>query len=168
MKKNNTLKYIRNLYGATQDEVANIVGVTRATISNWENNNGSIPPIALEKLSLFFGIAPEYFYDTNISTNEGVKLNITNTSKTQRELESLGKNRVDDFKKVFEDKSFKSHILSYMTTTKILLSCADSATLEELQLIKEINTKLGKRIDMFMKIKEEEKLSFEDIYNKLK
>ena len=34
----NNLKKIREIYGATQEHVANALGVNRVTIANWENN----------------------------------------------------------------------------------------------------------------------------------
>ena len=60
----NNLKSIREIYGITQDEIATAINVNRATISNWENSDEKRASNAnLEKLSLFYGIGPEYFYE---------------------------------------------------------------------------------------------------------
>ena len=59
----NNLKKIREIYGATQEHVANAVGVNRVTIANWENGSSLASATNREKLSIFYGIGPEFFYD---------------------------------------------------------------------------------------------------------
>lgn len=56
----NNMKLIREIYGATQNDIAKIIGVSRVTLSKWENDTeNKVPYTVLEKLSLFFGIGPE-------------------------------------------------------------------------------------------------------------
>ena len=70
----NNLKNIREIYGITQEEIAKAINVNRATISNWENQEDKKASSAsLEKLSLFYGIGPEFFYDEALNTKEGLK-----------------------------------------------------------------------------------------------
>lgn len=58
----NNLKLIREIYGATQDEIATAININRATISTWENSDDKrASNTSLEKLSLFYGIGPDFF-----------------------------------------------------------------------------------------------------------
>lgn len=40
---NNNLKFAREEIGITQEELGKVFGVTKGTVSNWENNNDIIP-----------------------------------------------------------------------------------------------------------------------------
>ena len=54
------LKEIRNRFGLSQEELANIMNVSRQAITKWENDNG-IPDISnLQELSKVFGITVDY------------------------------------------------------------------------------------------------------------
>lgn len=84
----NNLKNIREIYGITQEEIAKAINVNRATISNWENQEDKKASSAsLEKLSLFYGIGPEFFYDEAL--NDTVREMLVQNSKHQREIEKL-------------------------------------------------------------------------------
>ena len=84
----NNLKNIREIYGITQEEIAKAINVNRATISNWENQEDKKASSAsLEKLSLFYGIGPEFFYDEAL--NDTVREMLVQNSKHQREIEKV-------------------------------------------------------------------------------
>lgn len=54
------LKKIRNRFGLSQEELANVMNVSRQAITKWENDNG-IPDISnLQELSKIFGITVDY------------------------------------------------------------------------------------------------------------
>lgn len=82
----NNLKNIREIYGITQDEIAKAINVNRATISNWENQEDrKASNSSLEKLSLFYGIGPEFFYEEEL--NDTVRQMLVNNAKRQKEIE---------------------------------------------------------------------------------
>ena len=59
----NNMKLIRETYGATQEEIAKVAGVNRSTVSQWESGSIIAPSTKLEKLSLFYSIGPDSFYE---------------------------------------------------------------------------------------------------------
>lgn len=62
----NNMKLIRELYGATQVEIADAIGVNRATISLWESGKFKASFKHCYSLANFYGINPNYFYDIEI------------------------------------------------------------------------------------------------------
>ncbi len=63
------LKRMREIYGVTQDELAEIAKVSRVSVSNWETGTGSkISRINLEKLMNLYGLGIEYFFGREIDT----------------------------------------------------------------------------------------------------
>ena len=58
----NNLKIIRELYGATQEQVAKAINVNRVTVANWENGTSVASSSNQEKLSFYYGIGSEFFY----------------------------------------------------------------------------------------------------------
>ena len=82
----NNLKNIREIYGITQDEIAKAINVNRATISNWENQEDKkASNSSLEKLSLFYGIGPEFFYEEEL--NDTVREMLIQNAKRQKQIE---------------------------------------------------------------------------------
>lgn len=61
----NGLRFIRRTCNLSANELANILGVTRQTISLWENNKKKIPANRLDQLSDFFGVDKLYFGEIN-------------------------------------------------------------------------------------------------------
>ena len=98
----NNLKEIRELYGATQEQVATAINVNRVTVANWEIGNSIASSSNQEKLSLYYGIGPEYFYKKEL--NDVARQLISEASAKAREvLERTGGKRVkeNDFNKAF-------------------------------------------------------------------
>ena len=62
----NNLKQIRELYGATQEQIAQAINVNRVTVANWENGTSVASSSNQEKLSIYYGIGPEYFYEKEL------------------------------------------------------------------------------------------------------
>ncbi len=58
----NNLKKIRELYGATQEQIALAINVNRVTVANWENGTSVASSSNQERLSIYYGIGPEFFY----------------------------------------------------------------------------------------------------------
>ena len=57
------LKQIRNRFGLSQEQLADIINVSRQAITKWENDNG-LPDISnLQEISKVFGITIDYLLD---------------------------------------------------------------------------------------------------------
>lgn len=152
----NNLKTIREIYGITQDEIAKAINVNRATISNWENQEDKkASSSSLEKLSLFYGIAPEFFYEKDLDNT--VRELLVQNAKRQKELEQ--KNNIakaDDFHDLFSSVSFEEAIKEYMIATKFLLATADNGSLDKLETALKINAKLGVRLESIVNLRRTE------------
>ena len=74
MKKYNNLKQIREIYGATQEQIAEAISVNRVTVANWEAGNSVASGSNREKLSIYYGIGPEFFYDKELTEDEFLNL----------------------------------------------------------------------------------------------
>ena len=157
MKTTNNLKLIRETYGATQEQIARALSVNRVTVANWENGSSKPSAANKEKLSLYFGIGPEFFYDYEL-TNDAKAL-IVDMSNRERMLvaQSNGSaNKQDDFSRAFSEITFDQMMEKYMVTTKILLAKADEADLETLRTAVALNQKMGRRLELYLNLREEE------------
>ena len=136
----NNLKQIRELYGATQEQIAQAINVNRVTVANWENGTSVASSSNQEKLSIYYGIGPEYFYEKEL--DEVAKKIVTDTSARAQELteKSEGKRvKEQDFHKMFESITFKQAMEQYMFSMKMLLATADSGELDKLKAAALIN-----------------------------
>ena len=165
----NNLRTIREIYGITQDEIAKAINVNRATISNWENQEDKkASSSSLEKLSLFYGIGPEYFYDNEL--NDTIKEMLVNNAKRQKEIESSSESKRDkaeDFHNLFSSLTFAKALQDYMTATKLLLATADEGSLEKLETALKINKKMGARLESIVTIRKEEDANNEETLSDL-
>ena len=153
----NNLKRIRDLYGTTQAAVANAINVNRVTVANWENGSVKASGSNLEKLSLFYGIGPEFFYDKELdSVAEGI---IVSTGTRQREIETQSdgkKSKVSDFSELLSKTSFTEAIRKYMFAMKVLLATSDDGDLSDLENALTINKKMGDRLEYLVKSRKDE------------
>ncbi len=153
----NNLKQIRELYGATQEQIASTIGVNRVTVANWENGNATASSSNQEKLSIYYGIGPEYFYEKELG--EDAKQVVRDTAARAKEVaeKSEGKRSKEaDFYKMFQSISFDEAMEQYMLSMKMLLATADKGSLEKLKTAALINTKMGKRLNGIIALREEE------------
>ena len=154
----NNLKIIREIYGATQEQVAKALGVNRVTIANWEAGTAKASSSSREKMSLYYGIGPEYFYDKEIDDN--IKDMLYKSAERARKVVDMSrgeKNKEEDFQKLFTSTSFESAMKKYMFAMKIMLAVADEGELELLRTAYIINKKMGERLAAIIKLREEEK-----------
>lgn len=154
----NNLKKIRELYGSTQEEVARAIGVNRATISQWESGVSKASSSNLEKLSLFFGVGPESFYELS-DLDDDRKMLLINTSRHQIEVQEKSGNirsKADEFNQMFNSISFKEARQNYMIAMKILLATADSGSLDELELAYKIDQKMSARLNAIIELRQKE------------
>ena len=153
----NNLREIRELYGATQEQVATAINVNRVTVANWETGSSVASSSNQEKLSMYYGIGPEYFYRETL--DDIARRLIKDASAKAREiLEQTGGKRVkeDDFSKAFSSLSFSGAMNRYATSVKMLLAAADGGKLEELKTALLLNQKVGARLRSIIQLREEE------------
>ena len=158
----NNLKQIREIYGATQEQVAQAINVNRVTVANWESGTSVASSSNQEKLSIYYGIGPEHFYEKAL--DDEAKQLVLDTSARARELaeKSEGKRvKEQDFHKIFESITFKQAMEQYMFSMKMLLATADSGELGKLRTAALINRKMGARLDAIIDPREQEESSGE-------
>ena len=159
MKSINNLRLIRETYGATQEQIARALSVNRVTVANWENGSSKPSSSNREKMSLYYGIGPDFFYERELT--DDAKALIIDMANRERAIvaESNGAaNKQDDFSVAFAKVSFDQMMEKYMITTKILLAKADDADLETLRTAVELHKKMGRRLEAYLKIREHEEL----------
>lgn len=165
----NNLRTIREIYGITQDEIAKAINVNRATISNWENQEDKkASNSSLEKLSLFYGIGPEFFYEEEL--NETVRDMLVQNARRQKQIEkdSNGEHaKTDDVHNLFSSLTFDKAIQQYMASTKLLLATADEGSLERLETALKINKKMGARLESIVDIRKSENANNEETLSDL-
>lgn len=133
--KFNNLKQIREIYGATQEQIARALSVNRVTVANWESGSTIASNANREKMSIYYGIGPEFFYEQELT--EEAKEQILQTAAKERAIvkESSGrKNKQEDFERMFRDISFSKAMRNYMVSMKILLAKADEADMDRFVL----------------------------------
>lgn len=156
----NNLKQIRELYGATQEQIASAINVNRVTVTNWENGNSIASSSNQERLSIYYGIGPEYFYEKEL--DDTARQALLGTAAKARELvaKSDGKmNKEEDFRRTFESLTFQEAMSRYMLSMKLLLVTADSGELSKLKTASLINKKMGDRLEAIIKLREAENAS---------
>ena len=84
----NNLKYCREELEITQEELGNVLGVSRKTVTGWENNHDTMP---LPKLIRFCNL---YKFSTNYvtglsKTNNYIELEKANKSKIGNRLKTI-------------------------------------------------------------------------------
>lgn len=165
----NNLKLIREIYGVTQDEISTAINVNRATISTWENSDDKRASNAnLEKLSLYYGIGPEYFYEQPL--DETARGMLIESAKRQKELESKNDshhNKAEEFHQLLSSISFDEAIQEYMIAMKLFLTTLDEGSLEQLETALVINKKMGKRLETEIEVKKKEQADNEESLSSL-
>lgn len=158
MRANNNMKKIREIYGATQDEIAQVAGVNRSTVSQWETGGSKASNSKLEKLSIFYGIGPECFYELEDIDEERREMLIY-SAKREKEIKEASeqkRSKAAEFAKVLETLSFEEARSRFMFAMKMLLATADEGELDDLKGAYEINSKMARRLQAIIDIREEE------------
>lgn len=158
MTSYNNMKKIREIYGATQDEIAKVAGVTRSTISQWENDISKASNTKLEQLSIFYGIGPESFYEIEDidDTRKNMLIKSAEKEKMVREESENDRNKAEEFAKALQTVSFPDAMRKFMYSMKLMLATADNGKLEDLKTAYEINQKMAVRLKAIIEIREEE------------
>ena len=153
----NNLKLIREIYGATQEQVAEAIGVNRVTVANWEIDTSVASSTNKERLSIYYGIGPEYFYEKEITDEIKKMLQDSSAKAVDIVKKSNGKrNKEQEFHKMFESLSFAEAMNKYMFSMKLMLATADKGDLDKLKTAVLINKKMGMRLQTIIDIRESE------------
>ncbi len=160
----NNLKLIREIYGATQDEISTAINVNRATISIWENSEDKKASHAiLEKMSLFYGIGPEFFYEQPL--DDTAREMLRDNAKRQKELEAKkdsSHSKAEELRQLLSNISFDDAITQYMLAMKLFLTTLDEGPLSKLETALKINQKMGKRLETEIELKKSEQANNEE------
>ena len=154
----NNFKRIREIYGATQDDIAKVAGVNRSTVSQWETGVIRASNSKLEKLSIYYGIGPECFYDLP-EIDETRREMLVENAKKEKEITQASnntRNKADEFSKMLETTTFKQARHRFMYSMKMLLALADDGDLKDLQVAYEITQKMSHRLEAIIRIREDE------------
>ena len=154
----NNMKKIREIYGATQEEIAKIAGVNRSTVSQWETGALKASNTKLEKLSIFYGIGPECFYELEYIDETRRKMLIDSAMREKEVVKNSPntRNKVEEISSWLDNISFKEARFRFMIAMKVMLATADIASLDDLKLAHEITKKMSIRLDSIIRIREEE------------
>ncbi len=86
------LKKARNEKGITQEQAAEVLGVSRQTISNWENNKSYPDIISVIKMSDIYSVSLDHLLKEEKSMNQTYQEYLeenTNTVKAKRKLGTI-------------------------------------------------------------------------------
>ncbi len=145
-KPMNNLKYMREIYGATQEDIANRLDVSRVSISNWENGaGGKMSRVNQEKLSTLYGLGPEYFYEKEIDADAKAII-IETRNKARYAEQEFDMQKEERLQSLFKTYSFKDAVENYMYAMKLVIALADNCSLHELELAYKINEQMSKRL----------------------
>lgn len=82
------LKELRKLKNLTQDDIAEMLSVTNATISVWEGNKAQPSYEILTKLATYFNVTTDYLLGFNQDDQNKIK-------RLERNLKEVGINDID-------------------------------------------------------------------------
>ena len=86
----NKLKNARNEKGITQEQAAELLGVTRQSISNWENNRSYPDIISVIKMSDIYSVSLDHLLKEEKSMNQTYQEFLEESTNTVRAKRTLG------------------------------------------------------------------------------
>jgi transcriptional regulator with XRE-family HTH domain len=153
------LKRMREIYGATQDEIAEALNVSRVSVSNWENGvGGMISRSNLEKLCNLYGLEVDYFFDRELDEhatdtiieNKNVQLLPTPVEKPQRTFPPIHKNnetkKEEAFQSLLKKYTFQDAMTNYLSAVKLIIGLSIDCSEEEAELALQIEEQMGRRL----------------------
>ncbi|MNW58183.1 helix-turn-helix protein [compost metagenome] len=70
----NTLRSLRVKFGYTQEEAAQLIGVSVPTLRSWEQNSNTIPYMVIKKIESVYRTPQDYiFFGNEVSFREQLK-----------------------------------------------------------------------------------------------
>lgn len=163
----NHMKQIREIYGATQDEIAKAADVNRSTVSQWETGSIKASRTKRERLSIFYGIGPESFYDVEEIGEERRQI-LIEMSKKEREIKEqsgVERNKAEELSQLLSGVDFDEAMSKFMFSMKVMLASTDKGSLEDLQIALEISKKMTTRLQSIVDIRIEEEADGQDLFS---
>ena len=127
------------------------------TVANWEIDASVASSSNRERLSIYYGIGPEYFYEKEI--NDEVKKMLQDTAAKAVDIvkKSNGqRNKEQEFHNMFESLSFVEAMNKYMFSMKLMLATAEKGDIDKLKTAVLINQKMGTRLQAIIDLRESE------------
>ena len=153
----NNLKRIREIYGATQEDVSKATGANRVAISQWETGARNPSRNKLEMLSSYYGIDTEYFYEQELS--DPVITMLISNSKNEKEVIKSTRgsiNKADCLSNLVSSSSFCDVRSDLASNMKLLLATADTVELKELILTEQLISKMLNRLSALIQLRKDE------------
>ena len=91
MEVGSKLKNARNEKGITQEQAAEFLGVSRQTISNWENNKSYPDIISVIKMSDIYSVSLDHLLKEEKSMNQTYQEFLEESTNTVKAKKNLGK-----------------------------------------------------------------------------
>ena len=91
MEIGSKLKHARNEKGITQEQAAELLDVSRQTISNWENNKSYPDIISVIKMSDIYSVSLDHLLKEEKSMNQTYQEFLEESTNTVRAKRNLGK-----------------------------------------------------------------------------
>ncbi len=91
MEIGSKLKNARNENGITQEQAAELLGVSRQTISNWENNKSYPDIISVIKMSDIYSVSLDHLLKEEKSMNQTYQEFLEESTNTVKAKRNLGK-----------------------------------------------------------------------------
>lgn len=90
MEIGNKLKNARNEKGITQENAAELLGVSRQTISNWENNKSYLDIISVIKMSDIYSVSLDHLLKEEKSVKQTYQEFLEESTNTVKAKKCLG------------------------------------------------------------------------------
>ena len=91
MEIGSKLKNARNEKGITQEQAAEVLGVSRQTISNWENNKSYPDIVSVIKMSDIYSVSLDHLLKEEKSMNQTYQEFLEESTNTVKAKKNLGK-----------------------------------------------------------------------------
>lgn len=102
------LTYIRKTFNMSMDDLGKEIGVSKQTISNWENGKIQITEDRLKQLEYYFKINKQLFFKDNYTDDE---ILLIETRRFQKIMKKYHINKIDDDKFNEEFESYNDELM---------------------------------------------------------
>lgn len=107
------LKTLRTAHKMNQPELAKQLGVSKQTVSNWENNNIMPSAEMVRKIALYFSCTSDYLLEINQPENDPMHINATGLQLSQ----------LVHIQQIVADYQLLNTLLAKKTKTDVSLCC---------------------------------------------
>ena len=117
------LKYIRETYDVSQEEIGKVLGVSNTSISHYENNDYIIPMKKLSAISDYFNLSIDYIFGfTNLKKYDDMKRELDLKVVGKRLAEICYDQNVSNVGLAKELNTTESNIRKYKTGQTLILT----------------------------------------------